>query len=479
MPNEKPPLEKWKVLPLVAVIVVAAGVCRLYAAGGDFWLDEIQTWFMIFQFHKVDALWKILLIQQENNHFINTAMLYFMGPDASTFSYRLPSVGAGVGSVVMAGLIARQRGKLEAVTAMLLIGGSYPLVHYSSEARGYSYAVFFALVSYYLAEKSLRSKRWGWGFSFAVSAILGVISQLLFVYCYATLAIWGLWRMWQDRMRWWEIVFKTLRWHLIPVAFMTWIYFTTIRHMIGDSGPIYSLMDVVVSSLSLTVGGPYSGPWAVVAAVFVSIAIVVSLRWLWRDQMDASLFFAAVGLVAPIVFILALERKEVYPRYFLISMVFLLLLLSHFLARLWERPRFGKTAYCLLLAAFLWGNGVHTGRLIRTGRGSYSKAILLMQQQTPFPRITVGSDHEFRNGFVVEFYRHRLPLKKPLVYFPDKQWPPQGPQWLLRHNQEIDYEASKRCQDGVGNSYRLVRQFPYAGLSGFHWALYENSQVGR
>ena len=50
-----------------------------------------------------------------------------------------------------------------------------------------------------------------------------------------------------------------------------------------------------------------------------------------------------------------------------------------------------------------------------------------------------------------------------------------GPEWVVRHSKEVDYQAPDTAADHQGNTYRLVRQFPYAGLSGWHLAVYHNN----
>jgi hypothetical protein len=108
--------------------------------------------------------------------------------------------------------------------------------------------------------------------------------------------------------------------------------------------------------------------------------------------------------------ILAMNRAAVYPRYFLISAAFLLLLLSHALAGLARIERFGRPLYALVVVAFLAGNTIHTIRLIEVGRGAYRDGVVMMEQQTFGPHITIGSDHDYRNGLVLDFYRLQLPL---------------------------------------------------------------------
>jgi hypothetical protein len=467
-----------KTFALAALIVAGATIARVYAALGDFWLDEIVSWMMIFRLEPVEAWWEILLIRQETNHFLSTWILYLFGPEVPWTFYRLPAVLAGAGTVVMAGLICRRRGRLEALTAMLLVGASYPLIQYSSEARGYSYLVFFSFVSLYLADRSLASPRLRWELLFSICAALGILAQLLYLYCFVSIAAWGVWHMWREGRTWRAIAIKAVRLCSLPVVFTTLLYVVTIRHMQGVGGPILPLGEVIVTTLSLTAGGPLVGVTASAVALLLCLALIGGLWFLWKERSDWWVFYVCVGCVAPLLLILAVNRTAVYPRYFLISAAFLLLLLSHALAGLARIERFGKPLYALLVAAFLAGNAIHTIRLIEFGRGAYRDAVVMMEQQTLGPTITIGSDHDYRNGLVLDFYRLQLPLRKDMVYFPLGGWPKKGPEWVVRHSKEVDYRAPDTAADHQGNTYRLVRQFPYAGLSGWHWAVYHNNSDG-
>jgi hypothetical protein len=463
-----------KTFALAALIVAGATIARVYAALGDFWLDEINAWMMIFRLEPVEAWWEILLIRQETNHFLNTWILYLFGPEVPWTFYRLPAVLIGAGAVVMAGLICRRRGSLEALTAMLLVGASYPLIHYSSEARGYSYVVFFSFLSLFLADRALASPRLRWELLFSICAILGMLAQLLYLYCFVSIAAWSVWRMWREGRTWRAIAIKAVRLHSLPVVFTTLLYVVTIRHMKGVGGPILPLGEVIVTTLSLTAGGPLAGVMAFAVALLLCLALIGGLWLLRKERSDWWVFYVSVGCVAPLLLIVVVNRPFVYPRYFLISGAFLLLLLSHALAGLARIERFGRPLYALFVVAFLAGNTIHTIRLIEVGRGAYRDAVLMMEQQTVRPRITIGSDHDYRNGFVLDFYRLQLPLRKDMVYFPLAGWPKKGPEWVLRHSLETDYRAPDTTTDRHGNTYRLVRQFPYAGLSGWHWAVYHN-----
>jgi len=469
------PLAGWshRTLALAALIVVGATVARVYAALGDFWLDEIVSWMMIFRLEPVEAWWEILLIQKETNHFLSTWVLYLLGSEVHWTIYRLPSVLAGAGTVVMAGLICRRCGRSEALTAMLLVGASYPLIHYSSEARGYSYAVFFSFLSVYLADRSLASPRLRWDVLFSICAIIGILAQLLYLYCFVSIAVWSTWRMWRERRSWRAIATKAVRLYALPIVFMALLYVVTIRHMQGVGGPILPIGEVIVTTLSLTAGGPETGPMASAFALLFCLALFGGLWLLRKERSDWWLLYVSVGCVAPLLLVLAVNREAVYPRYFLISAAFLLLLFSHVLVGLSRIERFGRPLYALIVVAFLVGNTIHTVRLITVGRGAYRDAVVMMEQQTLGPQITIGSDHDYRNGSVLDFYRLQLSLSKNMVYFPLKDWPKSGPEWVVLHSLEADYRAPAAA-GRHGNTYRLVRQFTYAGLSGWHWAVYHN-----
>src|SRR5690606_26207774 len=87
----------------------------------------------------------VLRVHHDNNHVLNTLWLYAMGLGQAEWVYRLPSLLAGTAGIVLAGVIAAEQAASDAsathrrwrsaVIGSLLFGGSYMMVHYSSEAR--------------------------------------------------------------------------------------------------------------------------------------------------------------------------------------------------------------------------------------------------------------------------------------------------------------------------------------------------------
>lgn len=464
---------------LCVLVVLLAGLARFYAALGDFWLDEVWSWFLAGRLNSpADVLFEL---KHENNHFLNTWILYFLGPGEHWVVYRIPAVIAGIGTVIVCGLISARRGAGEAVMTLVLIGGSYPLIHFSSEARGYSYVLFFSATAFLFLERALRRPDWRNGLLFGTCCVLGFLSQPMFVYFYISAFAWSSWAWLRERPSGREFALRIGRCHALPILFAGGLYYVNLREMINAGGTIFGLRQVLVETLSLTFGGPFGGPAAIGVALIAIVIFFAGVEVLRRSGHDEWLFHVLVIAVAPAILLAVVQRQEVYPRYFLISVLFLLLLAGELLAMLWQSGRAGRIVGGLLLVVFLVGNGRHTARLIEVGRGGYWEALQFMERRSPEPTIRVGSDHDFRNGMLLSFYSVYTPLNKRLEYFPQDRWH-EGPEWMILHDQEMDWTPPETFASPHGHQYRLAAFYPYAGLSGWHWALYRrdtaNAQTG-
>jgi hypothetical protein len=137
----------------VSGLVVLGGIVRVYGSRGDLWLDEIWSLVLL---EPVKSFGQIIWgINSDNNHVLNSMYLYMIGGDAAPILLRGMSIVLGIASVVAAGLILRRDGILGALCAMLLFAVSYPVVHYGSEARGYSGLILFALLSVFFCRGNL------------------------------------------------------------------------------------------------------------------------------------------------------------------------------------------------------------------------------------------------------------------------------------------------------------------------------------
>src|SRR5437762_2787603 len=106
----KPPVRRHKRLFSIGaciLILALATIIRTRAALNDLWLDEIWSLRLVGQISSpLDVFTKIHF---DNNHYLNSLWLHLCGFRGNWPGYRIPSLLAGVGTVILAGLIGRRR----------------------------------------------------------------------------------------------------------------------------------------------------------------------------------------------------------------------------------------------------------------------------------------------------------------------------------------------------------------------------------
>ncbi len=453
------------------LLVVLAALLRLAASRGDFWLDEIWSW--TFARQASSALDIFTSFAHDNNHILNTLFLYFLGDQFNWVVYRIPSVLAGVATVVVAALIGRRSSRLAALTAMLLTSCSFLLVLYGSEARGYAFVVFFALLSLYTLERYVAQPGWTLAVLFWVATALGLLSHLTYLHCYVGLFAWSVYRLASPGRGWRCLLADLGRCHAVPLVALAVFYLGYVRRMELGGGPPYSVANVLCGTLSLAVGGPESGRAAWAIALVASLAISGSLLALWSGPRDRWVPWGVAIVLSPALVLLFYRPVGLFPRYFLVPVAFFLVLASQGLARLYRRSTAGKVVYLVLLTAFLGANAVHLASLLKYERGHYLDALRYMASHTSGPLISVGGDHDFRNGMVIQFYTRYLPTDKHMFYYDANAWPAEGSEWFLIHSQTHDY-VPRRAITVRGIGYRLAGEYPFSELSGWNWYVYHN-----
>ena len=150
------------------------------------------------------------------------------------------------------------------------------------------------------------------------------------------------------------------------------------------------------------------------------------------------------------------------------------LLFCFALGRLYGCGRWSRVCYALILTGVVGANTVHTTDLLRYGRGDYQAAVQWMLGRSSDDKLTVGSDHDFRNAMVLRYVPAAGGPSRKLVYHELGRVARQGPEWIVLHSQQLRPVPPPAVRDDYGNEYRLERVFPFAGLSGWHWAVYRN-----
>jgi hypothetical protein len=477
--TQRPPLHALMLWMAVGSFAVGVGL-RVFAAHNDLWFDEVWTLQLLGEYVRSSSD-VFTNLKHSNNHHLCSLWMWFVGQNASALVYRLPSVLASIGTIVLAGLIGLRRSQLEGCVAVILTSWSYLLIHFGTEARGYSLAIFFALLAWYALQRFDGKRSWIWIIVFWSAVVLGFLAHLEFAICFAGLVAWALWRFVRYRSRWRQAVLDLFALFTVPIVLLLAFYFVAIRGMEVGAGPDYQVMPLLIKTASYMLGGPASGAAAGIAALLAVAVIYVVLVYLMFERDDRWIFYAVV-IVVPLGLIAILLPVPLSVRYFIISVAASLLLLSSGCAALLRRGIAGRDIGLLLLAVCVAGNAVNTGNLLRFGRGQYLAALRFMEKNSHGQKIVITSDHHFRNGMLVNYYKRYLE-RADYTQYVDKAMLDEenvrtkgaslGAEWLVLHRFDLT-EQPERVTDIYGNKYKLVSIYRYSDLSGWNWLLYHN-----
>jgi hypothetical protein len=457
---------------LLASILALAALLRLGALGSELWFDEIWSWEFA---RSASSPWQVIAGEgqhHDNNHKLNTLFLWLCPAGSPWWCYRLHSLAAGLASVAIAARIAARRGRAEAIFAALLFATDYWLVLCSAEARGYALAVCFALLALLALQDYLTHGRRRMLVLFWLSAVLGFLAHLTFLHAYLALGLWTVYYGARRRLPPWAELRQLLACHLLPCLFFLALYAVDIRRMQFGGGPPQPTSTVLARLISLGLGGSFSMPApAALALMLLAVAgFLLGLRLLARDAQNIGLFFAVAVVGSPALFLLG-KPAYLFERYFLISFVFFLLLLSFVLGSLWRRSRAGAVAALLLTGGIVAGSIGQIVAFERGGRGHFLDALAYIARQSPSREVSVCGDYDFRVHKFYTFYVPYLDVGERLAYHEQNELPREGTDWLLVHR--LDEGRPAPCiRDAAGHAYRHEREFPAAAFAGWSWHVY-------
>jgi hypothetical protein len=312
---------------LIVSVVLAGAVLRALGLRTELWMDEILSLKLV---GALDSpLGVFTSIHLDNNHYLNSLWLFWVGSDASWWQMRLPALVFGILLVPLAFRAATDWGRPAGLVGALLVALSYPLIHYSSEARGYAQLLVFALASWIFFRNWLRTRKAGWAMAYAVSASLGFLSHLVFATVFAALLVWSVFELVSiqgDRLR---SLGRHIAVQVLPAGAIALLYVVDVRHLEVAGGPPATAISSWSSSLGLLVGGA-PGWFAFAIALAGAGAVGIELARMFREGESEALFFAFV-LFFPLAN--AVISLHAYQRYYLTALLFALLLCARIVAR--------------------------------------------------------------------------------------------------------------------------------------------------
>jgi hypothetical protein len=457
----------------VGFLALAAAL-RLPALGSQLWLDEVWTLAVLEDLRGPLAV--LVDFKHSNNHPLLSLWMQALGPQRSPALYRVPSFVAGLAVVWLAWRLGARGGRREAAAAAGVAALSSLLVHYASEARGYELAIAAGLWSFAGVARFLAGQRAAGALTIGASAAVGLLSQLLYLEALAGAAAWlavALWRRHRDAGR----ALAEGAAALGPAALATAAILAVVyRGMELGGGEAYRFDAVLLRALSHAAGGPSDGPLALVFAAGFAAATIAGLRSLAAAGREEWVGYLVAAFAAPAALLLVTRPETLPVRWFVLPVAFAYLAAAAWLARTLGAPeRMRRAAALVAVAAFAAGNAYRIVLLARDGRGDYRAAVRFLAEHEPAAEIRIGSDHDFRNRLLLQYYGVELPPGRTLVYVPGirklASWPP----WVLAHRYGAQPDAEPELMDPGGHRYERVAAWPASDLSGFRWTLYRRA----
>ena len=474
-PVAAPPKAAASLVPVIAVVLVVAALVRLAASWNDLWLDEIWTLKQLGGLHS--PLGIVTELRHDNNHVLNSVFLYCLRPIGWDWLYRLPALLAGFATIALGAYFATlddtpapppadASPQVRALVTALVFGASHPLIQYGSEARGYALALAFGLGAVAVAVRDgvrpvSRAAPACWAL-----LVLAFLSHALALHLLTALVAWGAVRAFRrDGV---ATAIATLAWWFtVPVVAFGAFYWWFLRGITVGGGNREGIWPPLLRAIAVVTGLPRDVPG--VLQLVIVLAVTAAGIWLLaRRRSDLWVFFLVGIVVSPALLAIVQPTNLYAERYFLVSMLLWLLLLARLLAWLVTRGGAATVAAVVVLALFGVANGARVARLLHEGRGSYQEALRYMVAHTTGDTTAIASDHDFRNRLVVEYFGPRM--SKPVRYVSRAEITPT--QWYLAQRSPGADPPLQRIAVPRG-TYRLVRSYPAAMLSGLTWFVYE------
>lgn len=475
-------------LPIL-LITVLGGIPRFFSLFTNFWTDEVGSWVIA---QNADFFFDIFKVHDVNNHLLNTFYLYLLGEQSHWIPYRLLSFILGTASITLAGMIGGARSKHDAVIASLLFAASFQMVLYSSEARGYGPAIFFALLCFLLLLKG-EPKSQLHAFLFNASAMLGLLSHLTFVVIFVSFFLCACMHVLRgNRKHTWR---STIQWYAAPALLLVLILLNLSQNPLHLGWDIrYRFLHSLQESITVPLGAPENVIGIAVSLLSIMSIGILALHKLHRVR-DPLFFLFLPILISPFFLLLFGVLHQAWgARFIVLSIAFFYLLASSLLSDISKKGQWGRVATTALLGAFILSNGWNVGHLLATGRGQYLHAFTRIIAETEGEEVHIGSK-SFSTFLLLQFYEPYLLKKHYRVDLVGKKESEISTTFLLkgtkveRHLGEeksappwfILEDRYHRFNPGDGElriantTYTFQKLFPYFRESGHDWFLYKRS----
>ena len=382
---------------LFAILGVAVWV-RMLSAHGGLWVDEAWSAVLV---AKVDTPWAVFTsINHDNNHHLNSLWMQAVGYAAPPLALRALSIVTGAATVLVVAAIGARRSTAHGLVGAALFALSPILVNYGSEARGYAPMLLCALGAILVAARWLDAPapapRHAPGL-LALLTILGLLSQLTMLFFVVAIAAWVALTLRQ------RVATETATGTATGTAAAM-----TARLMLPSLVAVLLVFTLVFGAAAANPGGMQVGDYVPFSFARLASALQVMLattlgasalpRW-WITVLALTLCVAAMAAVAqrrPMAWLamlaitglpIALATLHVantgMPRYFLLSSVAVLLVLTDLIATTLTKGPRSRMLAALALTFLAIGMSHDIAQDIGRRRGDIDAAIAGVRIEAP------------------------------------------------------------------------------------------------
>jgi hypothetical protein len=374
---------------LLAILGVAVWV-RILSAHGGLWVDEAWSAVLV---ARADTPWAVFTsINHDNNHHLNSLWMQAVGYAAPPLALRALSIVTGAATVLVVAAIGARRSAAHALVGAALFALSPILVNYGSEARGYAPMLLCAVGAILVAARWLNAPgpapRHAPGL-LALLTILGLLSQLTMLFFVVAIAGWVALTL-RQRVATGTAAAMTARLmlpSLVAVLLVVTLVFGAAAAspggmQVGDYVPFSfaSLVSALQVMLATTLGASaLPRCWIAVLALTLCVAAMAAVAQ--RRPMAWLAMLAIAGL--PIALATLQVANTGMPRYFLLSSVAILLLLTDLIATALTKGPRSRMLAALALTLLAIGIVDDIAQDIKRRRGDIDAAIARVRIEAP------------------------------------------------------------------------------------------------
>ncbi len=451
-------------------VILLGCIIRIAGISSELWIDEIWSLDIA---SRLQSAWSVFTIHHDNNHYLNTLYLYFVGSNMPYALYRIPTLLFGCGLLISVSLWGMKRNAVEGIILTVFIAMSFLLNHYVWEARGYTTMLFFGFLSFVCMEQFLQRQQKRYVLYFWLTSILAFLGHLTYLHLYLALVAWSAYVLLYRTQKLKQFVLL----HCLPILCTILLYFIDIRWMVyGGADGQLTATDLFVQTIGKILGTPETS-WIGLAIAIACIALVyIEFEDLMEEhKRDKLIFFFMILFGSPLFVVLAFQPPQLFVRHLLPCILFFLIFTSHILGKWLQQTRTKQLLAAGIISVYILGNTANISLALEHDRIRHMPVLDFLAQNTEGDIITIGSNFDFQTMLFLSFYVPRIKSEKDVTYVASDYIQNEQPEWyLVQSPRGGEFPASEISVEGLP-----YQRIDWTENPGMRWTVYWRQKTER